>query len=97
MNAGTLGCSRIPATTLAHKPTQTHNVCQTNSYLARQPLVDYIHSLGLKFGIYSDAGTKTCAGYPGSLGHEDTDAAAFASWGVDYLSMCACVESRVSG
>jgi alpha-galactosidase len=46
---------------------------------------DYIHSLGLKFGIYSDAGYKTCAGRPGSLGHEFQDAMRYASWGVDYL------------
>jgi alpha-galactosidase len=46
---------------------------------------DYIHSQGLKFGIYSDAGSKTCAGRPASLGHEYQDARTYASWGVDYL------------
>ena len=46
---------------------------------------DYIHSLGLKFGIYSDAGYQTCAHRPGSLGHEYQDAMKYASWGVDYL------------
>ncbi len=46
---------------------------------------DYIHSLGLKFGIYSDAGWKTCAGRPGALGHEFQDARTYAAWGVDYL------------
>jgi alpha-galactosidase len=45
----------------------------------------YVHSLGLKLGIYEDAGTATCAGYPGSYGHEQQDASLFASWGVDYL------------
>ncbi|KAF9241594.1 glycoside hydrolase [Melanogaster broomeanus] len=49
-----------------------------------------IHSLGLKLGIYSDAGTNTCAGYPGSLGHEATDAATFTEWGVDYLKYDNC-------
>jgi alpha-galactosidase len=44
-----------------------------------------VHSLGLKLGIYEDAGTATCAGYPGSYGHEQQDARLFASWGVDYL------------
>src|SRR5438045_7492490 len=44
---------------------------------------DYVHSLGLKLGIYEDAGTATCAGYPGSLGHEQTDAQTFAERGVD--------------
>jgi alpha-galactosidase len=50
----------------------------------------YVHSLGLKLGIYEDAGTATCAGYPGSLGHETTDAQSFASWGVDYLKYDNC-------
>jgi alpha-galactosidase len=48
-------------------------------------LADYIHSKGLKFGIYTDAGTKTCAGRPGSMGHEYQDARQYANWGVDYL------------
>jgi alpha-galactosidase len=48
-------------------------------------LVDYVHNLGLKFGIYSGAGAMTYKGLPGSLGHEDTDADTFASWEVDYL------------
>src|SRR6202142_1533135 len=46
---------------------------------------DYIHSLGLKFGVYSDAGSMTCAGCPGGLGHEYQDALQYAAWGVDYL------------
>jgi alpha-galactosidase len=46
---------------------------------------DYIHSLGLKFGIYSDAGSQTCAHRPGSLGHEYQDTLQYAAWGVDYL------------
>jgi alpha-galactosidase len=44
-----------------------------------------VRNLGLKLGIYSSAGTETCASYPASLGYEDTDAASFAAWGVDYL------------
>jgi len=48
-------------------------------------LADYVHSRGLKFGIYSDAGIKTCAGRPGSRGHEFQDALQYAAWGVDYL------------
>jgi alpha-galactosidase len=51
---------------------------------------DYVHSLGLKLGIYEDAGTATCAGYPGSLGHEQVDAQTFADWGVDYLKYDNC-------
>lgn len=53
-------------------------------------LADYIHSLGLKFGIYSDAGSKTCAGRPGSHGHEYQDAMQYAAWGVDYLKFDWC-------
>jgi alpha-galactosidase len=53
-------------------------------------LADYVHSLGLKFGIYSDAGSKTCAGRPGGLGHEYQDAIQYAAWGVDYLKYDWC-------
>ncbi|EWM18958.1 alpha-galactosidase [Kutzneria sp. 744] len=53
-------------------------------------VADYVHAKGLKLGIYEDAGTATCAGYPGSLGHEKQDAASFASWGVDYLKYDNC-------
>lgn len=53
-------------------------------------LADYVHSKGLKFGIYSDAGTKTCAGRPGSQGHEYQDAMQYARWGVDYLKYDWC-------
>jgi alpha-galactosidase len=53
-------------------------------------LAEYVHSLGLKFGIYSDAGVKTCAKRPGSLGHEYQDALQYAAWGVDYLKYDWC-------
>jgi alpha-galactosidase len=53
-------------------------------------VASYVHSLGLKLGIYEDAGTATCAGYPGSYGHEQQDATLFASWGVDYLKYDWC-------
>jgi len=53
-------------------------------------LADYIHSVGLKFGIYSDAGSKTCGGRPGSLGHEFQDARQYAAWSVDYLKYDWC-------
>ncbi|HKJ44878.1 MAG TPA: glycoside hydrolase family 27 protein [Balneolales bacterium] len=59
-------------------------------------LADYIHSKGLKFGIYESAGTKTCAGYPGSLHHEKEDAQTFAKWGVDYLKLDNCYNQGVS-
>jgi alpha-galactosidase len=53
-------------------------------------LADYVHSLGLKLGIYSDAGWKTCAGRPGSRGHEYQDALTYAEWGIDYLKYDWC-------
>lgn len=53
-------------------------------------LAEYIHSKGLKFGIYSDGGTKTCQGRPGSRGYEFQDARTYASWGVDYLKYDWC-------
>ncbi|KAK4557021.1 hypothetical protein LTR86_006002 [Recurvomyces mirabilis] len=54
-----------------------------------------IHDLGFKFGIYSSAGTKTCGGYPASLGYEEIDAATFASWGVDYLKYDNCFPTDI--
>ncbi|XP_039294947.1 alpha-N-acetylgalactosaminidase isoform X2 [Nilaparvata lugens] len=53
-------------------------------------LADYIHSKGLKFGLYEDYGTKTCEGYPGVIGHMQQDAAKFAEWGVDYVKLDGC-------
>ncbi|XP_022098912.1 alpha-N-acetylgalactosaminidase-like isoform X2 [Acanthaster planci] len=53
-------------------------------------LSDYIHSQGLKFGIYGDYGTKTCSGFPGSWGHFELDAQTFADWGVDMLKFDSC-------
>ncbi len=53
-------------------------------------LIDYIHSKGLKFGIYSCAGNTTCAGRPGSRGHQYQDALMYAKWGVDYLKYDWC-------
>ncbi|MFJ6432755.1 NPCBM/NEW2 domain-containing protein [Streptomyces sp. NPDC091416] len=55
-------------------------------------VADYVHSKGLKLGIYTSAGTKTCdsVGLPGALGHEYSDARQFADWGVDYLKYDNC-------
>ncbi|KAL1356228.1 hypothetical protein HN51_008230 [Arachis hypogaea] len=60
-------------------------------------LADYVHSKGLKLGIYSDAGNQTCSKtMPGSLGHEEQDAKTFASWGVDYLKYDNCNNNNIS-
>lgn len=53
-------------------------------------LADYVHSKGLLFGLYSDAGSKTCQGRPGSNGYETEDARQYAAWGVDYLKYDWC-------
>ncbi len=53
-------------------------------------VADYVHSKGLKLGIYSDAAQLTCAGYTASLGFEEQDARTFASWGIDYLKYDYC-------
>jgi alpha-galactosidase len=53
-------------------------------------LADYVHSKGLKIGIYSSPGPTTCAGYLGSLGHEQSDAETYAQWGFDYLKYDWC-------
>lgn len=55
--------------------------------IAHIHLVDKLHALGLKLGIYSSAGTYTCAKHFGSLGFEEVDAQTYAEWGVDYLSI----------
>jgi alpha-galactosidase len=55
-----------------------------------QALADYVHSKGLKLGIYSDAGSQTCGGRPGSRGYENQDALTYARWGVDYLKYDWC-------
>ncbi|PIL32160.1 hypothetical protein GSI_06866 [Ganoderma sinense ZZ0214-1] len=60
-------------------------------------VADQVHSLGLKFGIYSSAGTYTCGGKFGSLGYEDIDAQTYASWGVDYLKYDNCYNEGRAG
>jgi alpha-galactosidase len=58
-------------------------------------LSDYVHSKGLKLGIYSSPGPKTCAGYEGSFGHEEQDARTYAEWKIDYLKYDQCSLARV--
>lgn len=60
-------------------------------------VADRLHSMGLKFGMYSSAGTYTCGRYAGSLGYEKQDANSFASWGVDYLKYDNCYNEGQSG
>ena len=60
-------------------------------------LAEHVHSLGLKLGIYTDAGTATCQGFPGSYGTEHRDAKRFASWGVDYVKVDWCNTEGLRG
>ena len=66
-------------------------VLHTNSkFPDMKALADYVHSKGLKLGIYSSPGPKTCANFEGSLGHEEQDAKMYADWGIDYLKYDLC-------
>ncbi|MDQ2832305.1 MAG: glycoside hydrolase family 27 protein [Acidobacteriota bacterium] len=68
-----------------------NGVLQANSkFPDMKALGDYVHARGLKLGIYSSPGHRTCAEYPGSFGHEEQDARTFAAWGIDYLKYDWC-------
>lgn len=66
-----------------------------NRFPDMKALARFIHSKGLKFGIYSSPGPKTCGGYEGSYGHEQQDATTYARWGVDFVKYDWCSASRV--
>jgi alpha-galactosidase len=66
------------------------NVTSNKKFPDMKALADYVHSKGLKIGIYSSPGPNTCAGYEGSLGHEEQDARTYAAWGIDYLKYDWC-------
>ena len=66
------------------------NIHANSKFPDMKGLADYVHSRGLKFGIYSSPGPKTCGGFEGSYGHEQQDADTYAKWGVDYLKYDLC-------
>jgi len=66
------------------------NLRSNEKFPDMKALADYVHSKGLKLGIYSSPGPKTCARFEGSMGHEDQDAQLYASWGIDYLKYDLC-------
>jgi alpha-galactosidase len=66
------------------------NLQSNHKFPDMKALADYVHSKGLKLGIYSSPGPRTCAGYPASYGHEEQDAKTFAAWGIDYLKYDWC-------
>ena len=93
-----LGGARLPYVNIddAWEGTRDANgEIQTNEkFPDMKALADYVHAKGLKLGIYSSPGPKTCAGYEGSFGHEEQDARTWAEWGIDYLKYdwCSCTE-----
>ena len=66
------------------------NIQANSKFPDMKALADYVHSRGLKLGIYSSPGPKTCAKYEGSYGHELQDARTYAAWGIDYLKYDLC-------
>jgi alpha-galactosidase len=66
------------------------NITTNRKFPDMKALADYVHSKGLKIGIYSSPGPNTCAGYEGSYGHEEQDARTYAAWGIDYLKYDWC-------
>ncbi len=71
------------------------NITTNNKFPDMKALADYVHGKGLKLGIYSSPGPKTCAGYEGSYGHEQQDAKTYAAWGIDYLKYDWCSAGRI--
>lgn len=66
------------------------NITTNKKFPNMKALADYVHSKGLKLGIYSSPGPNTCAGYEGTYGHEEQDARTYAAWGIDYLKYDWC-------
>jgi alpha-galactosidase len=71
------------------------NIQSNSKFPDMKALADYVHSKGLKIGIYSSPGPKTCAGYEASYGHEMQDAKTYAAWGIDYLKYDLCSFRRI--
>jgi alpha-galactosidase len=71
------------------------NIMPNKKFPDMKALAHYVHSKGLKLGIYSSPGPKTCAEYEGSFGHVQQDAASYASWGIDYLKYDLCSDLDV--
>jgi alpha-galactosidase len=71
------------------------NILTNNKFPDMKALSDYLHKKGLKLGIYSSPGPRTCAGYLGSYQHEEQDAKQYAAWGIDYLKYDWCSATQV--
>jgi alpha-galactosidase len=71
------------------------NIQSNSKFPDMKALAEYVHNKGLKLGIYSSPGTKTCAGFEGSYGHEAQDARTWAAWGIDYLKYDWCSAAKI--
>jgi len=71
------------------------NLSTNHKFPDMKALAEYVHSKGLKLGIYSGPGPRTCGGYPASYGHEAQDAKLYASWGIDYLKYDWCSAGNI--
>jgi alpha-galactosidase len=71
------------------------NITSNRKFPDMKALAAYVHSKGLRIGIYSSPGPKTCASYEGSYGHEEQDARTYAAWGMDYLKYDWCSAGRI--
>jgi hypothetical protein len=71
------------------------NIQSNGKFPDMKALADYVHSKGLKIGLYSSPGPKTCAGFEASWKHEEQDARQYAAWGFDYLKYDWCSYSDV--
>jgi alpha-galactosidase len=71
------------------------NIQTNRKFPDMKALADYVHSKGLKIGIYSSPGPNTCAGYEGTYGHEEQDARTYAAWGIDYLKYDWCAARNI--
>ncbi len=71
------------------------NIQSNKKFPDMKALSDYVHSKGLKIGIYSSPGPNTCAGYEGSYAHEEQDARTYAAWGIDYLKYDWCAARNI--
>jgi alpha-galactosidase len=71
------------------------NITSNKKFPDMKALADYVHSKGLKLGIYSSPGPNTCAGYEGTYGHEEQDAKTWAAWGIDYIKYDWCAARNI--
>ena len=71
------------------------NITTNKRFPDMKALANYVHGKGLKIGIYSGPGPRTCANYEGSYGHEEQDAKQYAAWGMDYLKYDWCSASAI--